>query len=136
MTDENTSIENMSEQQKTEIEAAALKLTSIIVCLFGFMANLNPIITSLLLLVLWLQEAIWKTFQGRTEQRLLVLEKAYQTGHETNNETQPLQFYRHWTETRPGTTKLIAEYLGNAIRPTIAYPYVALLPLSFIADCL
>jgi len=114
--------------EKSETLSLIIKLVSVAVCFIGIVSNLSPVILSLLLLTLWLQEAIWKTFQARAELRLLIIEKAWLE----KDESRSLQFYSEWSASRPGTLKLILEYLSNAARPTIAYPYVILLPLSFI----
>jgi len=114
--------------EKSETLSLIIKLVSVALCFIGIVSNLSPVILSLLLLTLWLQEAIWKTFQARAELRLLIIEKAWLE----KDESRSLQFYSEWSASRPGTLKLILEYLSNAARPTIAYPYVILLPLSFI----
>lgn len=114
--------------EKSETLAFVIKLVSVIVCLSGFVFYLNTLITSLLLCVLWLLEAIWKTFQGRTEQRLLSIEKAWQQ----SDANVALNFYQHWSASRPGSAQLIGEYFKHAIRPTIAFPYLVLIPLCII----
>ena len=113
---------------KSEGLSLVIKLSGVAVCLIGLTLNWNPVITGLLLMVIWLQESIWKTFQGRTEQRLLAIESAWQHSEESS----ALNFYHHWSASRPGTTQLITQYLSNAIRPTIAFPYLVLLPISFL----
>jgi hypothetical protein len=40
-----------------------------------------------------------------------------------------MQFNSAWEESRPGAIGLIAEYLKNAIRPTVAFPHVMLIAL-------
>ena len=114
--------------EKFETLALVIKLVAVLVCLAGFIFNLSSLILAMLILVLWLQDAIWKTFQGRTEQRLLVLEKA----NSENDQTVSLNFYSHWEVSRPGIIVLVREYLSNAVRPTIAYPYIILLPICFL----
>ncbi|MFK7795355.1 MAG: hypothetical protein AB8B89_08405 [Gammaproteobacteria bacterium] len=75
-----------------------------------------------MLLVLWMQDAIWKTYQSRIEYRLLqiegyllsdVNEKAYQLNSD-------------YQKNRPGSIALIGEYLRQAIRPTVAFPHAVL----------
>ena len=77
--------------------------------------------------LLWLQDAIWKTFQGRLEQRLLVVE-ARLAGQGYDDE-QPFQLNTVFLEQRRGTVGLVGEYLAQALRPTVAYPYVAVVAL-------
>lgn len=76
--------------------------------------------------VLWLQDAIWKTFQARIEQRLLVVESAIKDGQTE----QAMQYNSAWLGNRPGAIGLVAEYLLNALRPTVAFPHIVLLALS------
>jgi len=52
-----------------------IKLLSIIVLLAAEISDVISIIIVLVLVVLWLQDAIWKTFQSRIEPRLLKIEK-------------------------------------------------------------
>mgnify|MGYP000279355172 FL=1 len=113
--------------EQSEALSLLIKLFSIIVCLIGIIFKLAPIILCLLLMVIWFQDAIWKTFQSRTEQRLHSIEAA------CNGDTSTIafQFYSEWSAKRPGGIKLIVEYCKSAIRPTIAYPYVALVVIVF-----
>ncbi len=125
-----TSLQNSCE--RSEALALAIKLVAVILCLAGIISGLNATTISLLLLVLWLQEAIWKTFQSRTEQRLLAIEHAW-------SDPDPqvaLRFYSDWEASRPGTAALIADYLSSALRPTVAFPYLVLIPVAFISPLL
>lgn len=120
----------------SESLALGIKLLAVVVCLIAILYPQGSLFISLLLALLWLQEAIWKTFQGRTEQRLLAIEKAWANARvETDIETDieksaTLCFYSHWLESRSGTKALLSEYLSQAIRPTIAYPYIILIAIS------
>ncbi|MBT3203343.1 MAG: hypothetical protein HOM14_09305 [Gammaproteobacteria bacterium] len=114
--------------EKSESLALILKMLAVLVLVAGLIAKLNVIDIVLLLLVLWLQEGIWKTFQSRTESHLLALEKA----SSDNDEKFGLSFYSEWNESRPGIKKLIFQYISNSLRPTVAYPYVVLLLISFM----
>jgi len=81
--------------------------------------------------IFWLLDAIWKTFQSRIEIRLLTLERvlAEQSSEIT---TMPYQFNTEFAKQRPSGTALIAEYLKQALRPTIAFPYALLVLVSVI----
>jgi len=114
--------------EQSETLALFIKIIAVLVCLVGFVFDLKPLVVSMLLLVLWLQDAIWKTFQGRTEQRLLKLEQA----NSANDQSVSLQFYSNWEASRSSASSLVRVYLSNALRPTIAYPYVILLPIYFL----
>lgn len=111
-----------------------IKLFSIfILSVAYFTHHLNGFIF-LLLLILWLQDAIWKTFQSRIEIRLLQLE-GYLSGDQSLDRTdgKAYQFNREYIEARQGVTGLMNEYLRQAIRPTVAYPYIVLLLLLAVA---
>ncbi|MFK8014732.1 MAG: hypothetical protein AB8G17_04785 [Gammaproteobacteria bacterium] len=77
--------------------------------------------------VLWLQDAIWKTFQQRIETRLLQLERylaAERSGGQSDGVAYQLNTEFQSQRQRGGVVK---EYLRQAVRPTVAYPYAALL---------
>lgn len=107
-----------------------IKLTAVIVCLLSLAFGMTLWQALIFVLTLWLQEGIWRTIQARTSERLLVVEKllAKPDGHTG------LQFYSAWQAARPGTAGLIKEYLRNALRPTVAYPYVILLAVEIAAS--
>ncbi|HCC81707.1 MAG TPA: hypothetical protein DEQ25_10635, partial [Methylophaga sp.] len=52
-----------------------IKLISILMLFLSEIFSVSMISIFLILLVLWLQDAIWKTFQSRIEPRLLKIEK-------------------------------------------------------------
>jgi len=106
-----------------------IKLTAALVCLLTIALTMHLVVALALVLVLWLQEGIWRTVQARTSARLLAIEQILKnpTDHTA------MQFYTEWEASHPGTTWLIKEYLHNAVRPTVAYPYVILLGLQIIA---
>ncbi|OUS24649.1 hypothetical protein A9Q99_24085 [Gammaproteobacteria bacterium 45_16_T64] len=112
-----------------DVLGLVIKLVAVVIAIAGLITALDTLIITALIAVLWLQEAIWKTFQGRTEQRLIAIEKALST--EESPET--ISFYGDWQASRPGTVGLIKEYLANALRPTIAYPYVLLIAIAIVA---
>lgn len=107
-----------------------IKLLSILILSIAYFSHHLHFFVFLLLLVLWLQDAIWKTFQSRIEVRLLQLEE-YLSGDQSLDRTdqKPYQLNSQYIETRLGTIGLIKEYLRQAIRPTVAYPHVILLAL-------
>jgi hypothetical protein len=87
--------------------------------------------------VLWLQDAIWKTFQSRISERLLSVEQALAEGEEgiDGEELLAMQFNQAWLAKRQGTTDLITEYVQQALKPTVAYPHIVLI-LVCLAHCL
>lgn len=106
-----------------------IKLTATLACLLTIGLGMTLPLALAFVLVLWLQEGIWRTVQARTSARLLVVERLLKDP--TNQAA--MQFYSAWEASRPGTVGLIKEYLRNALRPTIAYPYTILLALQIIA---
>jgi hypothetical protein len=141
MTEQNTSpissqqqaiLEEWTSQQHSYDRYEALSLGIKVFAVMVFIAStalaFEPLLILALICIVWLLEAIWKTFQSRTEERLLNLEEAWHQG----DFTQAMRFYSHWQTQRPGTTKLIAAYVKNALRPTIAYPYALLLVATIL----
>jgi len=78
-----------------------------------------------LLALLWLQEAVLKTFQGRLGDRLLVVEAAVKAG----SDVPAMQLHSDWLASRPSGLGMISEYLKSALRPTVALPYPLLMVL-------
>lgn len=102
-----------------------IKLLCVLVVVGCYLAGLLGWLTLIFVMVLWLQDAIWKTFQSRIEQRLLALELSL--SRETNTaELEAFQFNREFQRNSSSSSGLIQEYLAQAIRPTVAYPYVVL----------
>ena len=100
-----------------------IKLLSVIVLLTGEVAEIVSIFTPLVLGVLWAQDAIWKTFQSRIEPRLLQVEKCIAS----NSEESAFQFNSEYQKVCLTGFSLIGEYARQALRPTVAFPHVALI---------
>lgn len=83
----------------------------------------------LVILTVWLLDGIFKTFQQRTAERLLSVEKALQE----QQSYRAMQFHRHWQETRPGTFTLMKHYIINALRPTVAASHLVCALISLHA---
>lgn len=80
-----------------------------------------------LLAVLWLQDGIWKTFQSRIEARLYLVEQQIAVdilpNEHQRNEQLPCQFNQQFLQQRKSGVALMVEYLRQALRPTVAFPY-------------
>ncbi|MFC1747548.1 hypothetical protein ACFL2V_01945 [Pseudomonadota bacterium] len=111
-----------------------IKLTAALACLLSIAMGMTLWLALMFVLVLWLQEGIWRTVQARTSERLLVVEKALKKSASENNDVQGMQFYSEWEANRPGTVGLVKEYILNAVRPTVAYPYVILIALNVLVS--
>jgi len=89
----------------------------------------DPRITLPLLGLLWLQEGVLKTFQGRLGDRLLAIERALKAGEGAA----AMQLHSDWAARRPRGLGLVAQYLKSALRPTVALPYPLLMAVCFWA---
>jgi hypothetical protein len=112
---------NYEQYEKT---ALLIKLMAIVLCVIGFVLALHEVVIALLLLVLWLQEGIFRTTQARLGVRILHLEQGLRTG-----EVAAFQLHSEWLASRPGILGLLVEYGASALRPTVAFPYAVLLIL-------
>ncbi len=82
--------------------------------------------------VLWLQEAILRTSQARLGERLLRIEALVRSESDNNLAgTGALQLHSEWQAMRPGSFGLLREYARNALRPTVAFPYIVLAVVLF-----
>lgn len=105
-----------------------IKLLSVIVLLIVEMSDAISFFAVLLLLVLWLQDAIWKTFQSRIEVRLLQVEKYI--SEESGKSA--FQFNSEFHKVRLRGLSLINEYIRQSIRPTVAFPHVVLILILLV----
>ncbi len=106
-----------------------IKLTSIVIAGASCITGSAGILSAVIVMVLWGQDAIWKTFQSRIESRLLLVERSIVSG----SDQKPFQFNSRYQQHRRSGMSLIREYLDQAIRPTIAFPHVVLLPVLLIS---
>lgn len=105
-----------------------IKLVNVGLLAAAYFLNSMSVFVLFLLLIVWIQDAIWKTFQSRIETRLLELENYLLADGELGNcDKKAYQFNSQYQENRPGNLGLILEYLQQAIRPTVAFPHLLLL---------
>lgn len=102
-----------------------IKLAALSILFVTVLTDLATIYSVFILLVVWLQDAIWKTFQSRIETRLLLVEKCIAGELEAT----PFQFNRDYQNGRLSSLKLLIEYTRQAIRPTVAFPHLMLVVL-------
>lgn len=121
-------LQNNHEAQ--ERNALWLKLAAVLLVAATWMTELVPLLGAVLVLVLWLQEAILKTWQHRLAERLLVIEAVFRSG--AQGADVPFQLQTQWLAQRPGLSGLLAEYSRSALRPTVAYPYAVLCLLALL----
>lgn len=121
-----TTLQNQHEAY--ERSALLIKLLAVVLVAAGFWFPSPPLVAALLILVLWAQEAILKTWQARLAERLVVIEAAL--GGQTSVETLPFQLHTQWQAQRPSSVGLLLEYAKSALRPTVAFPYAVLLVVA------
>lgn len=113
-----------------EKHSLLIKLSSIGVLSAAYFTNHLSVFVLLLLLILWLQDAIWKTYQARIDARLLQLEEYLSNDHALENrEGIAFQFNSQYAKNRPSNVGLLKEYLGQSLRPTVAFPHIVLVTL-------
>lgn len=117
--------------ERYEGRALAIKLAAVLVFFAGAALQLSPWLVCLMLLVLWLQEAIFKTYQSRLGDRLLQLEHQIAAWGRLGEASLPFQLHSNWLAYRRSTVGLLGEYLSMACRPTVAFPYVVLFAAGF-----
>ncbi len=120
--------------EKYEQFSLLIKLFSVGLCLLCIALSIDCYLSLMLILTLWFQEGIWKTYQARSGERLLTIEAALKSPPEgaTGSATTPFSFYSTWEMQKPGTAGLVIEYISNALRPTVMYPYVALIAIYLL----
>ena len=107
------------QHERYEALALAVKLVAIA----GTVVVADNTLALALLALLWLQEAVLKTFQSRLGDRLLAVEAAVRSGHDAT----PMQLHSDWLANRPSGVAMLGQYLKSALRPTVALPYALLM---------
>ncbi|UCV23225.1 hypothetical protein [Ferribacterium limneticum] len=110
--------------ERHEQNALLIKLACLALCIAGLATGLPLTWIAFTVLLCWMQEGVFKTYQSRLADRLLGVEALLsQPGT-----TQPaMQLHTGWTASRPGSGALIVGYIVNACRPTVAFPYLPIL---------
>jgi hypothetical protein len=116
--------------EKYERFSLIIKLFSVLISALSMAYISNIWFTESLILVLWLQDGIWKTFQKRLETRIVFIEEHLQ--EKANKSSMAFQLYSQWEDKRQGVVGLIKEYIFNSAKPTVAYPYVILVSLMLV----
>ena len=111
--------------EQYEKSALLIKLTGVVLYAIELTLALNALLVSAIVLILWAQESIFRTYQSRLGTRILRIEELLKQSAPA--EGAACQLHSEWLANRKGVAGLVAEYAANAIRPTVAFPYVALL---------
>ena len=113
--------------------ALFIKLTCLGLCLAGVAAHLAWAWLAVVVLLCWMQEGIFKTYQARLAERLLRIESLIA---EAQAAPAAMRLHSGWIASRPGGLGLIAAYAASACRPTVAFPYVPMLLIGGLAKLL
>lgn len=108
-----------------------IKITAVLLCFISLAVVIDLLLVGVLIVVLWLQEAIVRTSQARIGDRLLQLEAMHRL--ESSPVASAFQLHSQWLASRGGGMALLAEYARSAVRPTVAFPYVVLLLILLAA---
>lgn len=123
-------LQNNHEQY--ERSALLIKLVALVLCLIGLLLEADALLLVPLLLMLWLMEGIYKTFQARLGARLLRVERLLAQGPRV---TEPaFQLHTEWLAARPDAWRILSEYAASAASPTVAFPYALLVLLSLALE--
>ena len=114
--------------------ALIIKLLAIACTALAISLSLSLLLSLFLLSIVWLQEAIWKTYQGRIADAIIVVEDKMTCidAEDIDKPGQPYLLYKQWQLNRNTSKQLIKEYLGNSIKPTVIYPYLPLVLILLI----
>ena len=114
--------------ERYEFGALTIKLTAVVLFFAGLVVELHATWLLLLVALLWLQEGIFKTYQARLGTRLWVLEQGMAAGETLR----VFALHSDWLAQRKGLIGQLREYLGSTVRPTVAFPYLVLLVLTWV----
>ncbi len=106
-----------------ERNALWIKLVAIVLCGGAVILSLNEYFVATLVVTLWIQEGVIRTFQSRLGGRMLRVEQLIRD----NVPSGAFQLHSEWLARRKRGVAMLGEYAVNALRPTVAYPYVALI---------
>lgn len=113
------------DHERYEMNALWLKALAFGLCFVALAVVVDLLLVGALIALIWLQEAIVRTGQARLGQRLLLIEA--QLKRVSAAPVLAFQLHSDWLAGRGGLLRLVREYAVNALRPTVAFPYVALL---------
>ena len=119
------------DHEQAEKNALMLKVVAILLCFIALAVVIDLLLVGFLVAILWLQEAIVRTGQTRLAQRLLRIEEHLRQG--VPDSRLAFQLHSEWLASRAGALGLLREYAVSAVRPTVAFPYPALLLVLFAA---
>lgn len=128
MSDRNQAEWLLQQQSFDQMEKQALWLKVVAITLWLWLVQTESSLVLQLGLIglFWLHEAIWKTQQSRTVERLVALEQALAQGKDIG-----CQWHQSWLEQRGGAQSLVFSYFKHCFKPTIAVTYLILSAATF-----
>lgn len=114
--------------EQYEKNCLLIKLASIALFVVTLAWGLNVVIAVSLLLTMWVQEGIFRTYQSRLGERLLRVEQHIRQSSAQTSFS--YQLHSEWMATRPGFSGLLTEYGQSMLRPTVAFPHVLLILMT------
>jgi len=115
--------------EQHEKNALLTKLVCVALCVLGLGLRVQLSWLTCCVLLLWAQEAIFKTYQSRIAERLLRVELLIV---QSAMEDQAMQLHTDWAALRPGFIRLVLSYIVSACKPTVAFPYVPMLTFGML----
>jgi hypothetical protein len=113
--------------EQHERNALVVKLVAVFLFTAAVLFSLAGDLTAWLIAILWVQEAMLRTFQARMGTRILRIEEMLRGAA-----GQAMQLHTDWIATRKGLAGMVFEYAASAIRPTVAFPYAVLLLVDLV----
>ncbi len=115
-----------------ERNALLVKLCAVVLFAAGIALSFSTAVAMLITFVLWVQEAMTRTTQARLATRLLHVEHMFKL--DPTDDGGAFQLHSDWLASRAGFSGLLGEYATNAMRPTVAFAYAALLMMQWWLD--
>ncbi|MEQ1601545.1 MAG: hypothetical protein ABL885_07235 [Methylophilaceae bacterium] len=111
--------------EQYEKSALLIKLAALALYFVGAVFTLNAALVCFVVLILWVQEGVFRTSQARLGLRILAVEQALKQAGKSADVA--FQLHSIWLAGRKGITGLLAEYAASMFKPTVAFPYAVFL---------
>jgi len=124
-----------NDHEQYERYSLLIKLFAIVITLTSFVFSMPPLITTVLLVITWLLEGVWKTFQARTASAIITIEKKLIENEVIEEGKKPVTYYSmysQWQANRRDLNTLFREYITSSLKPTVLFPYLLLLMLAIV----
>lgn len=115
------------QHESYELWALIVKLAAVVLLACS---PASAVALAVLLLSLWVMDAVLKTFQARLGERLLRIETLLR--RPDDGVAAAMQLHSDWQAGKPGVAGLLGAYARAACRPTVAFPYPLLIALALL----